>query len=160
MEYHIYWLLKSYWFGLFGDRRYAFFFEPESWWKDDIYWLLKSSCFELFGDWKQGIFFSQKVDGKMIFTWCFWTFQYISGLGKYDFSCGETCCSLQIISLKLINELFWIFYPSSLLKMTPHKSTSLCFYTKIFIFLIKFVFQNLQPLLKKRGFKLWLTSTW
>ena len=44
------------------------FFEPKSWWKDDIYWLLKSSCFELFDDGKYGLFLSQEVDGKMIFT--------------------------------------------------------------------------------------------
>ena len=74
------------------------FFEPKSWWKDDIYWLLKSSCVEVFGDWKYRLFWvkmllekwyllineklfswtfrrweirsilSQKVDGKMIFT--------------------------------------------------------------------------------------------
>ena len=44
------------------------FFEPKSWWKDDIYWLLKSSCFNLFGNGKYGFFLSQKVDGNMIFT--------------------------------------------------------------------------------------------
>ena len=44
------------------------FFEPKSWWKDDIYWLLKRSCFELFSDGKYGLFLSQEVDGKMIFT--------------------------------------------------------------------------------------------
>ena len=54
------------------------FFEPKSWWKDDIYWLLKSSCFELFDDEKYGLFFSQKVDGKMIFTWSFWAFHWNS----------------------------------------------------------------------------------
>ena len=65
------------------------FFESRSWWKDDIYWLLRSSCFELFGDGKYGLFFSQKVDGKMIFTWSFWAFYDIPGPGKYGFShCG------------------------------------------------------------------------
>ena len=62
------------------------FFESRSWWKDDIYWLLRSSCFELFGDGKYGPFFSQKVDGKMIFTWSFWAFCDIPGPGKYGFS--------------------------------------------------------------------------
>ena len=62
------------------------FFESRSWWKDDIYWLLRSSCFELFGDGKYGLFFSQKVDGKMIFTWSFWAFYDIPGPGKYGFS--------------------------------------------------------------------------
>ena len=61
-------------------------FEPRSWWKDDIYWLRRSSCFELFGDEKYGLFYSQKVDGKMIFTWSFWAFYDIPGPGKYGFS--------------------------------------------------------------------------
>ena len=63
-----------------------YFFESRSWWKDDVYWLLRSPCFEFFGDGKYGLFFSQKVDGKMIFTWSFWTFHDIPGLGKYGFS--------------------------------------------------------------------------
>ena len=88
------------------------FFEPKSWWKDDVYWLLKSSCFEFFGDGKYGLFwakklmkrwyllitekflfltfwrweirsfFNQKVGGKMIFTCSFWAFNNIPGLGK------------------------------------------------------------------------------
>ena len=62
------------------------FFEPRSWWKDDIYWLRRSSCLELFGDEKYGLFYSQKVDGKMIFTWSFWAFYDIPGPGKYGFS--------------------------------------------------------------------------
>ena len=62
------------------------FFESRSWWKDDIYWLLRSSCFELFGDGKYGLFFSQKVDGKIIFTWSFCAFYDIRGPGKYGFS--------------------------------------------------------------------------
>ena len=45
------------------------FFEPKSWWKDDIYWLLKSSCFELFGDGKYGLFWSQEFDGKDDICW-------------------------------------------------------------------------------------------
>ena len=79
------------------------FFEPKSWWKDDIYWLLKSSCFELFGDGKYGLFFSQKVDGKMIFTWSFWVFHDIPGLGKYSFSCsGYLFCQLNMLCA-----IFW-----------------------------------------------------
>ena len=34
-----------------------------------VYWLLKSSCSELLRDGKYGLFSSQKVDGKMIFTY-------------------------------------------------------------------------------------------
>ena len=66
------------------------FFESRSWWKDGIYWLLRSSCFELFGDGKYGLFFSQKVDGKMIFTWSFWAFYDIPGPEKYGFSRSAT----------------------------------------------------------------------
>ena len=62
------------------------FFQSRSWRKDDIYWLLRSSCFELFGDGKYDPFFSQKVDGKMIFTWSFWAFYDIPGSGKCGFS--------------------------------------------------------------------------
>ena len=62
------------------------FFEPKSWWKDDIYWLLKRSCFKLFDDGKYGLFLSQEVDGKDGIYWllkssCFELF----GGGKYDF---------------------------------------------------------------------------
>ena len=122
-------ITEKFLFWTFWRLKTRYFFQPKSWWKDDIYL----------------VFLNFPVYFR---TWKIWLFL------------RWTCCSLQIISLKLINELFWIFYPYSLLKMTPHKSTPLCFYAKIFIFLIKFVFQNLQPLLKKRGFKLWLTSTW
>ena len=82
------------------------FFESRSWWKDDIYWLLRSSCFELFGDGKYGLFFSQKVDGKMIFTWSFWAFHDIPGPEKYGFSCSDNFMSL--------------FYNSILLKLLLH----------------------------------------
>ena len=98
MEYHLYWLIKSSCFEIFGDRKYdlfssqevdgnmmfidywkvlgldfseignTVFFESKSWWKDDIYWLPKKSCFELFEDGKYGLSLSQKVDGKIIFT--------------------------------------------------------------------------------------------
>ena len=64
------------------------FFESRSWRKDDIYWL-PSSCFELFGDGKYDLFFSQKVDGKMIFTWSFWAFHDIPEPVKFGFSCSE-----------------------------------------------------------------------
>ena len=69
------------------------FFEFESWLKDDIYWLLKSSWFGLwkalflnFPEMGNTVFFlSHKVDGKVIFTWSFWAFQYVPGPGKYGF---------------------------------------------------------------------------
>ena len=61
----------DYWkvlFWSFREWEIRYFFEPKSWWKDNIYRLLKSSCFDLFGNGKCGLFLSQKVDGKMIFT--------------------------------------------------------------------------------------------
>ena len=103
-KFDIYWLQKSYYFNLFENGKYGLFlsqkvdwkmiftdywkglvlnfsvmentvfFEPRSWWKDDIYWLRRSSCFELFGDGKYGLFYSRKVDGKIIFIWSFWAF--------------------------------------------------------------------------------------
>ena len=36
-------------FWTFRRQGRRFFFEPKSWWKDDIYWLLENSCF---GPWK------------------------------------------------------------------------------------------------------------
>ena len=78
-----YWKVLVLNFSVMGN---TVFFESRSWWKDDIYWLLKSSCFEFFGNEKYGLFFSQKVDGKMIFTWSFWAFRDIPGPGKYGFS--------------------------------------------------------------------------
>ena len=45
------------------------FFEPKSWWKDDIYWLLKSSCFLLSVDEKYGLFLGKEVDGKDYIYW-------------------------------------------------------------------------------------------
>ena len=71
------------------------FFESRSWWKDDMYWLMWSSCFERLGDGKYGLFFSQKVDEKMIFTWSFWAFHDIVGLGKYGFS-RSVCAAIYV----------------------------------------------------------------
>ena len=98
MEYYVYWLLKSPCLEVSGDGKYGLFlsqkvnrkmifadywkilvlnfseigntvfFEPKSWWEDDIYWLPKSSCFELFAEGEYGLLLSQKVDEKMIFT--------------------------------------------------------------------------------------------
>ena len=81
------------------------FFESRSRWKDDIYWLLRSSCFEPFGDGKYNLFFSQKVGGKMIFTWSFWAFHDIRGLGKYGFSCSECMLACNFSFLLFVNIL-------------------------------------------------------
>ena len=84
-------MFADYWKGLVlncSEMINKVFFEPKRYCKDDIYWLLKSSCFELFGDRKYGLFFSQKLDGKMIFTWPF-ELSFIPGLGKQIFSCSK-----------------------------------------------------------------------
>ena len=57
------------------------FFEPKSWWKDDIYWLLERSCFDFFQYWKMQSFFWVK---KLMERWyllvtekfLFWTFRW------------------------------------------------------------------------------------
>ena len=43
------------------------------------------------------LFLSQKVDGKMIFTWSFWACHDIPGLGKYGFSCMQ-CVAVNVPS--------------------------------------------------------------
>ena len=88
------------------------FFESISWWKDDIYWLRRNSCFELFGDGKYGLSYSQKVDGKMIFTWVFWAFYDIPRPGKYGFlrsvvSLGG--CTCDAFARHFYQNLFWCF---------------------------------------------------
>ena len=90
MECHVYWLLKSFSFEIFEDGKYGLFSSQ----KVDgnmifiDYWKVLVLNFS-----KMGImvfFFSQKVDGKMIFTWSFWAFHDIPGLGKYGFSCSAS----------------------------------------------------------------------
>ena len=80
-------ITEKFLFWSFRESKIRSFFEPKSWWKDDIYVLLKSSYFELFGDRKYGLFLSEEVDGKMIFTCSFLAFHQIPGLGKYGFLC-------------------------------------------------------------------------
>ena len=76
-------------FWIFRSWEIRSFFESRSWWEINICWLLRISCFELFGDRKYDLSFSQKVDGKIIFTWCFLSFHDIPGPGK----CGGFLCS-------------------------------------------------------------------
>ena len=71
--------------------------------ENDIYWLLERSCFELFGDRKYGLLFSQKVDGKMIFTWSFWAFYEIPGPGKYGFLRSVNTMFVSSGSLRKLN---------------------------------------------------------
>ena len=100
----------------FLEIKKVVFFEPKNWWKDDItdYWKVHVLNFSVMGNkvffwvknlmqrwyllvtekflfwtfrwWEIRSFFSQKVDGKMIFTWSFWAFYDIPGPGKYGFS--------------------------------------------------------------------------
>ena len=82
------------------------YFEPKSWWKDDIYWLMKSSCFELFGDEKCGLFLSQEVNRKDDIYWlrkssCF---QLFNG-GKYDLFFSQNVDGKMIFTW-----FFWAFH--------------------------------------------------
>ena len=122
----------------FPERRNTVFFEPKSWWKDEIYQLLESSCFELYGDGKYGLFWakklmerwyllitektlfwsfrrweiqsflSQKVDGKVIFPWSFWAFNDIPGLGKYGFRAVSASFDLYSVNLYILSQLIYI----------------------------------------------------
>ena len=61
--------------------------------------------FRAFRWWEIRSFFQQK-DGKMIFTWPFWAFHVIPGLGKYGFSCSEL---LYQYPMQLKSFLFFLF---------------------------------------------------
>ena len=104
----------------FLEIKKVVFFEPKNWWKDDItdYWKVHVLNFSVMGNkvffwvknlmqrwyllvtekflfwtfrwWEIRSFFSQKVDGQMIFTWSFWAFHDIPGLGKYGFSYSDS----------------------------------------------------------------------
>ena len=55
------------------------FFEPKSWWNDDIYWLLENSCSEPSRYGKYGYFWAKKLMGRwyLLITgkFLFWTFR-------------------------------------------------------------------------------------
>ena len=118
MEYHFYWSLKSSCFEFFGDEKYGICWAKKLmelwywlitenflfwtfWWLETWsflsqnvdrkmiftgYWEVLVLNFSVMGN---KIFpFSQKVDGKIIFTWSFWAFHDIPRLGKYGFSCS------------------------------------------------------------------------
>ena len=85
MEYHVYWSLKISCFEFFYSKvpvlifsgiEYTVFFEPKSWWKDDICWELRSSYFEIFSDSKYGLFSVKKVMERW-FYWVFLSFSVI-----------------------------------------------------------------------------------
>ena len=70
-----------------------------------IHCLLKIYCFELFGDGKYGLILSQKFDGKVIFTWCFFSF-FINELIKID-SCS---CIILTLDEKFFKKLLLYRY--------------------------------------------------
>ena len=117
-------ITKKFLYWSFREWEIRSFFVPKSWWKDGIYWLLKRPCFELFGYGKYGLFWVKKLIERwyllvtekflfwtfrwwemrsfflrMIFTWSFWFFQDIPGLGKYGFSRSDWTVSC-----------FWYFW--------------------------------------------------
>ena len=55
------------------------FFEPKSWWNDDIYWLLENSCFQPSRYGKYGHFWAKKLMGRWYLLiagkFLFWTFR-------------------------------------------------------------------------------------
>ena len=76
--------------------------------------LMESWCFLIaekflfwtFWRWEIRSLFSQKVDGNMIFTWLFWAFYDIPGLGKYGFLCSDIMKTLPFNELRhLLNML-------------------------------------------------------
>ena len=116
----IYRLLKSSCFELFGDGKDGLLFSQKvdgkmiftDYWKvlvlnfsvmgSTVFYAVKKLMerwyllvtlkflFWTFRWWEIQPFFNQKVDGKMIFTWSFWAFHDIAGLGKHGFVHSDT----------------------------------------------------------------------
>ena len=82
------------------------FFEPKSWWKDDICWLLKSSWFEFFGDGKYGLFLGQEVDGKDDIYWL----QKISCFELFDGGKYGLFLSQEVDGKMIFTWSFWAFH--------------------------------------------------
>ena len=81
----------------FSERGNTVFF----WAKNlmEIYLLITEKfLFWIFRKWEIRFFLSQKVDRKIIFTWSFWGFHDVPGLGKYRFLCSDEQ-NLQSLSL-------------------------------------------------------------
>ena len=122
MEYHVYWLLNRSCFEFFGDGKYGLFWAKNLiekwnllitkkflfwtfWWEKIRVWVKKlierwylliteNFLFWTF-PWREiQSFFSQEADEKMIFTWSFWAFHDIPGIGKYGFFCSQSSASL------------------------------------------------------------------
>ena len=87
MEHHVYWLLKSSCFEL-SRMGNTVFFEPKSWWKmifTDYWEVLVLKCSETGNT---VLLWAKKLMKGTIFTWSFWAFHDILGLGRYDFLCS------------------------------------------------------------------------
>ena len=81
-------MLTDYWkvFVLdFLEMGNTIFFDPKSWWKDDIYWLLKSFSFELFGNGKYGLISAKKLMERWYWLGVFELSMKFQGLGSMVF---------------------------------------------------------------------------
>ena len=116
----------------FSETENTVFFESRSWWKDDNYWLLKSSCFKLFSDGEYGLFFSQKVDGKMIITWFLWAFHDITGFGKYGFSCSVSYQQTCYSMIKKVSPHRFLFFFLCRAEATSTSFLKLCKFRKYY----------------------------
>ena len=130
--------MKSSCFNLFGNGKYGLFLSQKvggnmiftDYWKvlalnfsvmrnTVFFWVKKlmegryflateKFLFSTFQWWEILSFFSQKIDGKMIFTWYFWPFYDIPGPGKYGFSRSVFLSSKVInFSLSFINLIYF-----------------------------------------------------
>ena len=88
MEYHAYWLLKSYFFWTFWRLKIRSFFDLKRWWKDDIYWFLKSFWFWIFWRLEIRIFFDPKNWWKDVIYLVFLSFPWCPRTSDI-FCCGE-----------------------------------------------------------------------
>ena len=70
---------------IFSEMGNTVFFEPKSWWKDDIYWLLRSSCFELSGYGKYVLFSAKKLTERWYLLGLFELFMIFQGLENMAF---------------------------------------------------------------------------
>ena len=93
----------------------------------DIHYLMKSYYFKLFGDGKYGLFLSQKVGGKMVYTWSFWAYHDIPGLGKYGFRAVLLCLYYVyiVLILNVLNNFRYVFCIRFIKKLLYNNKKSL-----------------------------------
>ena len=92
-----YWKVLVLNFSMMGN---TVFFESRSWWKRWYLLITEKFLFWTFWWWKIQSFFQPKSWWMMIFTWYFWAFHDIPGLGKYGFSCSAN--GSQYLSLSIV----------------------------------------------------------